>query len=156
MANRWGNSGNSDRHHFLGAPKSFLSSPIPWPYFCYTTLNSTHLYTFISSLFQRLMHINLNRFTYWGMVLLETILLLCKSGGPRNVVKEAQNNDHSYRQTVDLHVLESILCMNNIAVHVLLLDNYKVSLGIKKVEIMFYLSIQFELIFHLWNISLFN
>ena len=64
-------------------------------------------------------------------------------------MKEAQNDDHSYRQTVDLHVLESILCMNNIAVHVLLLDNYKVSLGITKVEIMFYLSIQFELIFHL-------
>ena len=90
------------------------------------------------------------------MVLLETILLLCKSGSSRNVVKEAQKTDHSYRQTVDLHVLESILCMHKIAVHVLLLDNYKVSLGIKKVEIMFYLSIQFELIFHLWNISLFN
>ena len=87
---------------------------------------------------------------------METILLLCKSGSSRNVVKEAQKTDHSYRQTVDLHVLESILCMNKIAVHVLLLDNYKVSLGIKKVEIMFYLSIQFELIFHPWNISLFN
>ena len=71
-------------------------------------------------------------------------------------MKEAQKTDHSYRQTVDLHVLESILCMNKIAVHVLLLDNYKVPLGIKKVEIMFYLSIQFELIFHPWNISLFN
>ena len=76
------------------------------------------------------------------MALLETILLLCKSGNPRNIVKEAQNTDHSYRETVDLHVLESVLCMNDIAVHVLLLDNYNVSLGIKKVEIMFYLIIQ--------------
>ena len=73
------------------------------------------------------------------MVLLETILLLCKSGNPRNI---AQNTDHSCRETVDLHVLESVLCMNDIAVHVLLLDNYNVSLGIKKVEIMFYLIIQ--------------
>ena len=83
------------------------------------------------------------------MVLLETILLLRKSGNPRNIVKEAQNTDHNYRETVDLHVLESIHCMTDTAVHVLLLDNYNVSLGIKKVEIMFYLSIQFELIFHL-------
>ena len=52
------------------------------------------------------------------MVLLETILVLCKSGNPRNVVKEAQNTDHRNRQTVDLHMLESILCMNNIAIHV--------------------------------------
>ena len=76
------------------------------------------------------------------MVLLETILLLCKSGNPRNVVKEAQNTDHTYRETVDLHVLESIFCMNDIAVHVLLLDNYIVSLGIKTVEIMVCLIIQ--------------
>ena len=115
---------------------------IPLPYCRYTTLTCTHLYTFVSSLFPRFMHINLKRFTYWGMVLLETILLLCKSGNPRNVVKEPQKADHSYRQTVDSHVLESILCMHKIAVHVLLLDNYKVPLGIKKVEIMFYPSIQ--------------
>ena len=95
----------------------------PWPYFCYTTLNSTQLYIFVSSLFQRFMHINLNKFTYWGMVLLETILLLCKSGNLRNIVKEAQNTDHSYRETVDLQVLESILCMNNITVYVLVQDN---------------------------------
>ena len=76
------------------------------------------------------------------MVFPETILLLCKSGNPRNVVKEPQNADHSYRQTVDSHVLESIPCMNKIAVHVLSLDNYKVPLGIKKVEIMFYLSVK--------------
>ena len=47
-------------------------------------------------------------------------------------MKETQNTDHSYRETVDLHELESIHCMNDIAVHVLLLDNYNVSLGIKK------------------------
>ena len=47
-------------------------------------------------------------------------------------MKEAQNTDQSYRETVDLHELESIHCMNDIAVHVLLLDNYNVSLGIKK------------------------
>ena len=104
---------------------------IPWPYCCYPTLNCTHLYTFVSSLFPRFMHVNLKRFTYWGMVFLETILLLCKSGNPRNAVKEPQKADHSYRQTVDSHVLESILCMHKIAVHVLSLDNYKVPLGIK-------------------------
>ena len=76
------------------------------------------------------------------MVLLETILLLCKSGNLRNIVKEAQNTDQSYRETVDLHELESIHCMNDIAVHVLLLDNYSVSLGVKKVEIMLYLIIK--------------
>ena len=76
------------------------------------------------------------------MVLLETILLLCKSGNLRNIVKETQNTDHSYRETVDLHELESIHCMNDIAVHVLLLDNYSVSLGVKKVEIMLYLIIK--------------
>ena len=69
------------------------------------------------------MHIKLKKFTYRGMILLETILLLCKSGNPRNVVKEAQNTDHSYRETVDLQVLESILCMNNITVYVLVQDN---------------------------------
>ena len=76
------------------------------------------------------------------MVLLETILLLCKSGNLRNIVKETQNTDHSYRETVDLHVLESIHCMNDIAVRVLLLDNYSLSLGVKKVEIMLYLIIK--------------
>ena len=76
------------------------------------------------------------------MVLLETILLLCKSGNLRNIVKETQNTDHSYRETVDLHVLESVLCMNDKAVHVLLLDNYSVSLGVKKVETMLYLIIK--------------
>ena len=96
---------------------------IPWPYCCYTTLNCTHLSTFVFSLFQRFMHIKLKKFTYRGMILLETILLLCKSGNPRNVVKEAQNTDHSYRETVDLQVLESILCMNNITVYVLVQDN---------------------------------
>ena len=57
-------------------------------------------------------------------------------------MKETQNTDHSYRETVDLHVLESVLCMNDKAVHVLLLDNYSVSLGVKKVEIMLYLIIK--------------
>lgn len=97
----------------------FFIELIPWPCCCYNTL--LQLSTFVSSLFQRFTHINLNRFTYWGMVLLETILLLCKSGNLRNIVKETQNTDHSYRETVDLHVLESVLCMNDKAVHVLLL-----------------------------------
>ena len=79
------------------------------------------------------------------MVLLETILLLCKSGNLRNIVKEAQNTDQSYRETVDLHELESIHCMNDIAVHVLLLDNYNVSLGIKKNNALPHYMIKFEI-----------
>ena len=60
-------------------------------------------------------------------------------------MKETQNTDHSYRETVDLHVLESVLCMNDKAVHVLLLDNYNVSLGMKKNNALPHYIIKFEI-----------